>query len=609
MKSSSTQQRARSPWWLGRQIARYRLGRFAAGVALWTAFFSVPALTGLVLRWVFDAIAGTGEVGWNVPTLLALLVAVEATRLIVFYGGIRVFVNWWVQLETLLRTNLLSAQLANDEAAQGPPVTSASKAIPVFRDDVEDMLKFVDVWLDMTGLVLFAGVALVVMAAVDPMLTLVVALPLVVVFAAAGVIAERLRHARRADREATAAVTGLLGTVFSSVQALKVAGAEEAAVGTLRGLNEQRRRTALRDRLLNEALEAFSGSTVDVTIGLVLLLAAGSMRAGEFTVGDLALFASYISTLAHVPRVAGILLARQRHAQVAASRMAGLLPEQDSASAVAHRPLNLRDDALRARPRAQRDGPATVELVGFGTADGRVSGVDLHLPAGSFTVVCGEVGSGKSSLLRALLGLAGPTEGIVRWDGAEVDDLAAHMTPPRCAYVPQVPRLFSASLRENLTVGLATSDASVTQALRRAAFDGDLEEMAAGLDTLVGPRGVRLSGGQLQRAATGRALVADPALLVLDDLSSALDADTERRVWARVAEEQRTTVLAVSHRAGALERADQVVMLGGGRVVVRQSRDGVQPGSADPASPEGASNREDPSAVAGSGDGVVEHRA
>jgi ATP-binding cassette, subfamily B, bacterial len=569
-----------SPWRLGAQLARYRPGLFALGMALWIAFWAVPAATGLVLQAIFDRIGG--QAGFDLLSFVALLLAVEGTRLVVLYWAIVVFTRWWVHIESLLRRNLLAAQLANRREEQGEPVTSASEAIPVFRDDSADLVKFVDTWLDVAGTMTFGVIAVAVMIRVDPTLTLVVALPLVAVFLVMRVLAERLRHVRRADREATVRVTGYLGTLFSSVQALKVAGAEDRAVDHLRTLNAARRRTALKDRVLNDSLDAFGGSTVDLSIGLVLLLVATSMRAGEFTVGDLALFASYIAALASIPRWAGLLLARHRHAQVAASRMGALLPDGDASHAVTHHDLQLDGARPPGRPRETHPGPAAVELIGFGTADGRVHGIDLRLAPGSFTVVCGEVGSGKSSLLRAMLGLAGPTEGTLRWNGREVTDLAAHMTPPRCAYVPQVPRLFSDTLRENLTVGLATTDGSLSDALQRAAFDTDLDEMRDGLDTLVGPRGVRLSGGQLQRAATSRALVADPGLLVLDDLSSALDAATERRVWERVMAEQRATVLAVSHRAGALERADQVVVLSGGEVAAAGTLDELCATGIDP---------------------------
>ena len=158
----------------------------------------------------------------------------------------------------------------------------------------------------------------------------------------------------------------------------------------------------------------------------------------------------------------------------------------------------------------------------------------------------------------------------MRWNGAPVRDGAAFFVPPRAAYVPQVPRLFSATLGENVLLGLPVQDEALAQALHVAALDPDLRHLERGLDTAVGPRGVRLSGGQVQRIAAARAVVRQPELLVVDDLSSALDAETERLVWERLRGAGPSgpgTVLAVSHRRAALERADQIVVLAAGRVV------------------------------------------
>ncbi|MGH3664565.1 MAG: ATP-binding cassette domain-containing protein, partial [Egibacteraceae bacterium] len=221
------------------------------------------------------------------------------------------------------------------------------------------------------------------------------------------------------------------------------------------------------------------------------------------------------------------------------------------------------------RPLVPAQGPAAVSIrdLSYRHADGHVlAGVDLDLASGSLTVLTGPVGSGKSTLLRVLLGLLPADAGTVRWDGEAVADLAVHMTPPRCAYVAQVPRLFSVSLGDNVRVGLDAHDDTVRSALRAAALERDVEEMELGLDTLVGPRGVRLSGGQAQRTAAARALLRRPALLVLDDLSSALDGETEQRLWQQLLDGDHPTLLAVSHRAAVLARADRVVVLTDGRL-------------------------------------------
>jgi ATP-binding cassette subfamily B protein len=127
--------------------------------------------------------------------------------------------------------------------------------------------------------------------------------------------------------------------------------------------------------------------------------------------------------------------------------------------------------------------------------------------------------------------------------------------------------LFSLSLRDNLRLGRDDTDEEIWDAIRSAALDEDVAAMPNGLDTIVGPRGMRLSGGQVQRTAAARMFLRRPALLVFDDLSSALDVETERTLWERLFSRQEgATALVVSHRRPALQQADQIVVLEDGRV-------------------------------------------
>jgi ATP-binding cassette subfamily B protein len=194
-----------------------------------------------------------------------------------------------------------------------------------------------------------------------------------------------------------------------------------------------------------------------------------------------------------------------------------------------------------------------------------LAGVDLVVRRGELVVVTGRVGAGKSTLLRALLGLVARDAGTITWNDAVVEDPGLVLVPPRVAYLPQVPRLFSEPLAE--TVLLGRPDDGLERALWLTCLDEDLERMPDGADTLIGPRGLRLSGGQIQRTGAARALVRRPELLVVDDLSSALDVETEARLWARVAEGGFGTALIVSHRPQVLGRADRIITLDEGRVV------------------------------------------
>jgi ATP-binding cassette subfamily B protein/ATP-binding cassette subfamily C protein len=180
-------------------------------------------------------------------------------------------------------------------------------------------------------------------------------------------------------------------------------------------------------------------------------------------------------------------------------------------------------------------------------------------------VVTGRIGSGKSTLLRPLLGLIPAQSGTVEWNGEPVEDRATFLVPPRSAYTAQIPSLFSDPLRENVLSG--SDEHRLGRAVRLAVLEPDLAQLPQGLDTPVGARGVKLSGGQMQRTAVARMLARDADLLVFDDVSSALDARTEAQLWDGLFTETDATCLVVSHRRAALSRADRILLMQGGQIV------------------------------------------
>ena len=203
-----------------------------------------------------------------------------------------------------------------------------------------------------------------------------------------------------------------------------------------------------------------------------------------------------------------------------------------------------------------------------------IENINLSVEAGTVTVITGRVGSGKTTLLEVLLGHLPRDTGNVYWNGKPIVDAASFLVPPRCAYTPQVPRLFSDALRDNILMGLSEDNVNLPAAIWAAVMEDDLKTFESGLATVIGPRGVRLSGGQLQRTAAARMLVREPELLVFDDLSSALDVETEQKLWSRVFERREptsnslatSTYLVVSHRPIALQHADNIVVLKDGKI-------------------------------------------
>lgn len=558
-------------WRLSLRVASHKATYTRRSFVAFTVFFALPAAVGLVLSQAFRALeeGSIGRVYW----LAAVLVAIEALRMLVLHFGAIWIMQAWEFWQSLLRGNMLTAQLASGGPDAGRPVSSAGEAMARFRDDTNDVAAFIDSWLDVVGGVVFTIIALTILVAVDPLATAVLVVPMFAVALVTTVLGNRLREVHRLDRLATGEVTGLLGDVMGAATTVKVNRAEQLVLARLAMVMDRRKDTAVRAGVYQQAIRSFGQSTAEIGLGLVILVAIGSMRRGEFGVAEITLFLSYGGWLGFLPRMIGWMLARSQQVQVAYGEMRHLVAEDDPENTVVHRPFafdQVDPPPVHLEP-PDRIPLERLEVTGL-TARYRTGGVDevsFTVDRGSFTVIVGPIGAGKTTLLRAILGLAWPDEsgGEVRWNGVLIDDRAAFFVPPQTAYLSQVPSLLSDSLADNILLGW--DDGSGTDmldtALTLAAVDADVAGMADGVDTMIGPRGLRLSGGQRQRVATARAVVRRPELLVVDDVSSALDVETELRLWDNLAEAG-TTILAVSHRQVALDRADQVLHLRNGRL-------------------------------------------
>jgi ATP-binding cassette subfamily B protein len=550
-------------------MARYRLGLYLLHALLWGTYDVLVLITGLVTKAFFDTLTRQAHLALDMTALLVLLVGLAVGRiaLILCAGAAEILMRF--TMSGLLRRNLLRNILERPGALALP--NSIGETISRFRDDAYQAEDAVD-WSDeITGQGLLALVAFVILLSIDVRMTLVTILPLIIVTIIAQRASNALGRYRAKSSEATSQVTGAIGDILAGVQAVQAAGAEERVIAHFRKLNGQRRRAMLIDRLATQALDALSANTVSIGIGLIMLMAASSLRSG-ITVGDFALFVLYLGYIAHFTSGIGKFLAHYQQTGVAFTRMRTLLGDAPSSALVAHAPLYLRGPlpAVPTPTRSAADRLTLMETRGLTyhhPQSGRgIDAVDLRLTRGTLTVVTGRTASGKTTLLRALLGLLPKQAGEIQWNGHVVDDPASVLVPPRAAYTAQVPRLFSEPLKQNILLGLPDDSVALAAAVRGAVLEYDVQALETGLETPVGTRGVKLSGGQVQRTAAARMLVRDAGLLVIDDLSSALDVETERALWERVFERQDTTCLVVTHRRTALQRADNIIVLKDGKI-------------------------------------------
>jgi ATP-binding cassette, subfamily B, heavy metal transporter len=197
--------------------------------------------------------------------------------------------------------------------------------------------------------------------------------------------------------------------------------------------------------------------------------------------------------------------------------------------------------------------------------------VTFDIPAGKTLAVVGASGGGKSTLARLLFRFYDVTGGAIRVDGVDVRDITQASLRATIGIVPQDTVLFNDSLEYNLRYGRPdATDDELAQAIRQARLDQFIAKLPEGLQTPVGERGLKLSGGEKQRVAIARALIKNPAILIFDEATSALDSESEKAIQSEIAavSRERTTMI-IAHRLSTIVDADQIIVMDNGRIVER----------------------------------------
>lgn len=422
--------------------------------------------------------------------------------------------------------------------------------------------------MNLVNTALVYATALGMMLVIDVRLTLVALAPYPFFIFAVNRLSRRVYQHTLSVQDQMAALTGRAQETISGINLIKTFAREEAESETWDAMSRDYLDRSLALARARGAMVPLMGIMASAGTLVIVGLGGAAVIAGRISLGDFVAFSAYLAYLIWPTLAFGWLLNTFQRGAAALRRIAEILrqPEEQRDLPPGEADRLEGTIAFRNLTFAHAGAPAGRE---------QLAGIDLEVPAGSSLGVLGTVGSGKSTLTSFLTRINEPPAGTVLIDGTDVNAIPLAVLRRDVIMVPQESLLFSRTLRENLTLADAQSDpARVDEAARASRLANDLPQLPAGLDTMVGERGVTLSGGQRQRATIARALLADPRVLVLDDAFSSLDAEVERDVVEEIRRHSAgLTTIVISNRVASLSWADRIIVMDDGRIIERGTHD------------------------------------
>jgi len=534
-----------------REIFRLMTNDPRYGLTALAVFFvmTLLGLDGSVLPYLWaDLVDGGGDLFWPAVGIVAgLLVYIPMPYVTAVW-----YPQWWVRQMLRISLRLLHGQTGPRRVSKHTPAEVVAQA-----GDTERVVQLADNLVDQfICLFLLVSMTLVSGSFVPAGFFLAT---IVVSGLAATAFGSRLERSARRTVAARAAFATALVSSLSAARTVKLAGAAEPVLAHLARLDRVRS-----DRQRREiSTQVLARSTPSMVSGLLPIGAWALYLAGELSGGATLVAVATLGAARWFAWTTASLVSHMPSARVWTRRTAAMAGRPDYSAAVPG--VDIAAGTAPAPDLPPRTPLRTLELRGFGAVheDGTlgVRDVDLTVSRGQLVLVVGPVGSGKSSLLRAMAGIVHHT-GALCWNGEPVTQPEIFLRPNQVGYVGQLPRVLSGTVADNIQLG---HQVDAERAVATAQLSHDLAAAGAGLGLLIGHKGTRLSGGQLQRLALARALAPRTELLLADDVSSALDVTTELDLW-RALRDNGVTVVGSTSKLAALAQADHVVVLVEGTV-------------------------------------------
>lgn len=536
----------------------FRQHRFTYALAL-SMLFAV-AMLNMAVPWfighAIDKLLETRDFSQAEFYLFALL-GVSILVYLLRYGWRRVLFGTSYQLGNILREQFYHRLLRQGQAFYNQHSTGDLMARATNDIDAVEMAAGEGILSGFDGLMTFILVLVMMFVFIDWQLAVLAILPFPFMGYGFYKLSNRIHHQFKDTLDSFSTLNEQAQQSVAGIRMIKSMGREAIEADKFERIAEQSAQSTYKVQRSEALFDPIIQLSLGAALLIALLMGGWQISSGNLTVGQLTSFTLYLSELIWPMYAFGWLMNILQRGNAAIGRLEEL--------------LNL-PDSINDQGSIEPAGYAlAIEHVSFHypeTGQPSLSNISLQLGENRVLGIAGATGAGKSTLLHLLMRYWEAEQGSIEVSGIPIQSIPLPALRNLYAYVPQDAFLFSMSIMENIRIGCSeASDEEVHQAAKLAAIHDDILQFPEGYQTLVGERGVTLSGGQRQRISIARALISQAPILVLDDALSAVDIKTEKVIIEHLQQRREQTLIVVSHRLSAIERADEIVVLAHGEMI------------------------------------------
>ncbi|EKO3401889.1 ATP-binding cassette domain-containing protein [Vibrio fluvialis] len=536
----------------------FRQHRFTYALAL-SMLFAV-AMLNMAVPWfighAIDKLLETRDFSQAEFYLFALL-GVSILVYLLRYGWRRVLFGTSYQLGNILREQFYHRLLRQGQAFYNQHSTGDLMARATNDIDAVEMAAGEGILSGFDGLMTFILVLVMMFVFIDWQLAVLAILPFPFMGYGFYKLSNRIHHQFKDTLDSFSTLNEQAQQSVAGIRMIKSMGREAIEAGKFERIAEQSAQSTYKVQRSEALFDPIIQLSLGAALLIALLMGGWQISSGNLTVGQLTSFTLYLSELIWPMYAFGWLMNILQRGNAAIGRLEEL--------------LNL-PDSINDQGTTEPAGYAlAIEHVSFHypeTGQPSLSNISLQVGENRVLGIAGATGAGKSTLLHLLMRYWEAEQGSIEVSGIPIQSIPLPALRNLYAYVPQDAFLFSMSIMENIRIGRSqASDEEVHQAAKLAAIHDDILQFPEGYQTLVGERGVTLSGGQRQRISIARALISQAPILVLDDALSAVDIKTEKVIIEHLQQRREQTLIVVSHRLSAIERADEIVVLAHGEMI------------------------------------------